>query len=195
MSIPSSRRPPRRSRPTATPRCGSSRSAALTCSRCTCGAIRISGSGCTAAGGTTRRRPQERPASFRLPTAMPTESTTVKRLLIVAPNWLGDAVMALPAIADVRRALPDAAMTVAALLAKAGWDGRRRLAALAPGAAYGGAKRWAPERFAELAAELAADGVQPVIIGSAADREAASAVTTAFRRARNDALIDLTGGT
>ena len=31
-----------------------------------------------------------------------------RRLLIVAPNWLGDAVMALPAIADLRRAFPQA---------------------------------------------------------------------------------------
>ena len=38
----------------------------------------------------------------------------VKRLLVVAPNWLGDAVMALPAIADVRRARPGAAIDVAA---------------------------------------------------------------------------------
>ena len=29
-----------------------------------------------------------------------------RRLLVVAPNWLGDAVMALPAIADLRRAFP-----------------------------------------------------------------------------------------
>ena len=29
-------------------------------------------------------------------------------VVIFAPNWLGDAVMALPAIADVRRARPDA---------------------------------------------------------------------------------------
>src|SRR5204863_6029517 len=38
----------------------------------------------------------------------------VNRLLILAPNWLGDAVMALPAIADVHRALPATAITVAA---------------------------------------------------------------------------------
>jgi heptosyltransferase-2 len=38
----------------------------------------------------------------------------VKRILVVAPNWLGDAVMALPAIADFRRALPDASIAVAA---------------------------------------------------------------------------------
>jgi heptosyltransferase-2 len=40
---------------------------------------------------------------------MPTD-----RLVIVAPNWLGDAVLALPAIADVRRYYPDAHLAVAA---------------------------------------------------------------------------------
>ena len=38
----------------------------------------------------------------------------MNRLLILAPNWLGDAVMALPAIADLRRAARDASITVAA---------------------------------------------------------------------------------
>lgn len=37
-----------------------------------------------------------------------------ERLLIVAPNWLGDAVMALPAIDDLRRSFPGAGLTVAA---------------------------------------------------------------------------------
>jgi heptosyltransferase-2 len=36
------------------------------------------------------------------------------RLVIVAPNWLGDAVMALPALADVRRQHPAAHLAVAA---------------------------------------------------------------------------------
>jgi ADP-heptose:LPS heptosyltransferase len=70
----------------------------------------------------------------------------MNRLVILAPNWLGDAVMALPAIADVRRVNADAHITVA------------------PGAAYGGAKRWAPRSFAEVADALAADGVQSVLI-------------------------------
>jgi len=39
---------------------------------------------------------------------------TAARLVVFAPNWLGDAVMALPAIADVRRAAPDASLTIAA---------------------------------------------------------------------------------
>jgi heptosyltransferase-2 len=39
----------------------------------------------------------------------------VKRLVIRAPNWLGDAVMALPAMGVIRRGLPDAHVTVAAI--------------------------------------------------------------------------------
>src|SRR5688572_20833814 len=37
-----------------------------------------------------------------------------RRLVVLAPNWLGDAVMALPAIADVRRAFPQSRVDVAA---------------------------------------------------------------------------------
>jgi lipopolysaccharide heptosyltransferase II len=201
------------------------------------------------------------------------------QLVILAPNWLGDAVMALPAIADVRRSLPDATITVAArpgvlpmfalvgdvngaipvsdlrtrafeaalllpnsfhsalmafragirerwgyrtdwraplltrgvprpealhqveyyqrlttalgfakgpgtprlaigadarvagaaLLAAFGWTPATPLVALAPGAAFGGAKRWPPEYFAELADALAHDGVASVLVGSGAD--------------------------
>jgi heptosyltransferase II len=38
----------------------------------------------------------------------------VNRIIIFAPNWLGDAVMALPAIADIRRELQQAVIAVAA---------------------------------------------------------------------------------
>jgi len=41
-------------------------------------------------------------------------SASLERLLIVSPNWLGDAVMALPALADVRRSFPSARLIVAA---------------------------------------------------------------------------------
>ena len=53
--------------------------------------------------------------------------------------------------------------------------------ALAPGAAYGGAKRWPPEFFGELAAALAGDGVSCVMVGSGADAPTASDVVRAFR--------------
>jgi heptosyltransferase-2 len=206
----------------------------------------------------------------------------VKRLVVIAPNWLGDAVMALPAIADLRRALPAAYLAVAArpavaplftlvrevdgvitlakqpallagyeaalllpnsfqsalmvaragvperwgyrtdwrallltravprapsgmhqvayyqrlvreldfpngaaapridvtaglrdtgasVLRQAGWDGQMPLVALAPGAAFGSAKRWPPRAFAELAAGLAEEGIGIVLVGAAAD--------------------------
>ena len=65
-------------------------------------------------------------------------------------------------------------------LEQAGWDGQRPLVALAPGAAYGGAKRWPPESFAALARTLAADGMRPVLIGSAADTSGGSAIESAL---------------
>src|SRR3989442_7493595 len=217
---------------------------------------------------------------------------SMNRLVILAPNWLGDAVMALPAIADVRREWPRADITVAArpavaplfrivpgindvndvvdvdhlddgfdaalllpnsvrsallarragiperwgyrtqwraplltraieptkglhqveyyqylvhalgvpngpieprlgvpqavrdvgarLLAEVGCDRAAPLVALAPGAAYGGAKRWPPESFAELAHALASDGVECVMVGTAADASTASDVARAF---------------
>jgi heptosyltransferase-2 len=227
----------------------------------------------------------------------------VKSLLIVAPNWLGDAVMALPAIADIRLAAPNAAITIAArpsirwlfslaggdyahvgavangydsalllpnsfrsaldvwraripercgyrtdwrgalltravepprrghqieyyqhlvrelgfpngsaeprlavtdvirsngadTLARAGWDRKSPLVAFAPGAAYGGAKRWPPEYFADLAAALAADGVGVVLVGSAADvptaKDIAARLASSNGRVR---LLNLVGAT
>ena len=37
-----------------------------------------------------------------------------ERIVVIAPNWLGDAVMALPAIADLRHHYPDAHLAMAA---------------------------------------------------------------------------------
>jgi lipopolysaccharide heptosyltransferase II len=246
----------------------------------------------------------------------------MKRLVILAPNWLGDAVMALPAIADVRRVAPDASIAIAArpiiaplfglvpaiddtivlphvatlrdprgwralgaglaggqfdtalllpnsmhaaivasrariperwgyragwrgglltravrrtsglhqveyyqqlvhalgfpngplepsvtvppaareaagrVLEQAGWDGRTPLVAFAPGAAYGGAKRWPAASFAELAAALAADGVRSVMVGSAADAATGREVLSALgRRGSTDPVTDLIGTT
>ena len=58
-----------------------------------------------------------------------------------------------------------------------GWDGGP-LVGLAPGAAYGSAKRWLPDRMGAVAARLARDGhAGVVIVGADADRETVEIVT------------------
>jgi heptosyltransferase-2 len=53
---------------------------------------------------------------------------------------------------------------------------------LNPGAAFGGAKRWLPERFAEAGDRLAeAHGASAAIVGSAAERPAAEAIAARMR--------------
>jgi heptosyltransferase-2 len=80
------------------------------------------------------------------------------------------------------------------LLAESGWNGQTPLVALAPGAAYGGAKRWPPRYFAALADALAVDGVHGVLIGSAADAATAGEVVGGARGA-GAALHNLVGRT
>jgi heptosyltransferase-2 len=62
----------------------------------------------------------------------------------------------------------------------AGWDGTRPLVAIAPGAAYGGAKRWPPASFADLARTLASDGIQSVMVGGRADLPVAREIEAAL---------------
>lgn len=72
---------------------------------------------------------------------------------------------------------PEAAREAADLLAAHGWTPGTRLIGLAPGAAFGGAKRWPPDRFAQVGAALAeTHGAMTVIVGSAADVPAAWAI-------------------
>ncbi len=51
-----------------------------------------------------------------------------------------------------------------------------RIIVVAPGAQYGGAKRYPPERWASVVAGLAEDGWQPVALGTRAEREIAEVV-------------------
>jgi heptosyltransferase-2 len=98
-------------------------------------------------------------------------------------QWLTDALgfarqATLPSIA-----VPDAARAGASQLLRAeGWDERTPLVVLAPGAAYGGAKRWPPAYFAELADAFAGDGITCVMVGSAADAPTGNEVRAASRR-------------
>jgi heptosyltransferase-2 len=56
---------------------------------------------------------------------------------------------------------------------------------VSPGAAYGGAKRWLPERFAETASQLAATtGATVAVFGSKDERAVAEIVAEHLRAAR-----------
>ena len=76
--------------------------------------------------------------------------------------------------------------------------GSSPLVVLAPGAAYGQAKQWPPERMAELIARLAARNIDCALVGAPHDRAAARAIESWLRahaagaRAR---VIDLVGRT
>ena len=98
---------------------------------------------------------------------------------------------------DPRVTVPPAAREAARmLLAESGWNGTAPLVALAPGAAYGGAKRWPTRYFGELAQTLVADGVQCVIIGAAADRETAAEVERWPEGSRSrSSILNLVGKT
>jgi heptosyltransferase-2 len=62
-------------------------------------------------------------------------------------------------------------------LADSGWTPGTPLVGIAPGAAYGGAKRWLPDRFARVVHGLArSHGTTSVLVGSDADGPAAWAI-------------------
>ena len=71
------------------------------------------------------------------------------------------------------------------LLQQHGWEPGRRLVGIAPGAAFGHAKRWPSKRYAEVASRLIESGTACVIVGRSEDRDAA----------REIAGIDLVGKT
>jgi heptosyltransferase-2 len=69
------------------------------------------------------------------------------------------------------------------LLNQEGWETAVPLVGLAPGAAYGFAKQWPPERFGEVARALTEKGVSCVLVGRVEDREAGEQVMAAFEAA------------
>jgi heptosyltransferase-2 len=257
-----------------------------------------------------------------MPARMPDPPGNPQRVLVLSPNWLGDAVMALPAIADVKRHFASARIVVAARRSVAdvfrlspavdevltlGWGGRilrtrslradlaalrdagapiaillpnsfasawmvrrsgiehrwgfasdfrapllsravrrprrsmhqaayyqhlvrelgipsgplepmlivrdvpsvvarlpievresgesRPLVTLAPGAAYGTAKRWIPAHFARLVTMLIAQGARCVLVGSGGDRETTQWIHQMLGERERGETYDLTGQT
>jgi heptosyltransferase-2 len=101
-----------------------------------------------------------------------------------------------PPVAALR--VPDAIARAAdALLHETGWSGDP-IVAFAPGAAFGSAKRWPPERAGRVAARLREnEGVTPIFVGTAADRPAIDEAIAAYRSVCGAAAaaIDLGGRT
>lgn len=82
------------------------------------------------------------------------------------------------------------------LLGRHGWDGHRRLVALAPGAAYGSAKQWLPDYFSTLVGELVGhDAATCVLVGGPGDVAATAAVRTSLPAALQPHVIDAAGAT
>jgi heptosyltransferase-2 len=93
--------------------------------------------------------------------------------------------------------VPSRAMEQArAILHAAGWDENRPSVVMAPGAAYGGAKRWPSEHFADVATKLVRDrGVQCVLVGSAVDGATTGWVRALVPEHARAGIVDIAGST
>jgi heptosyltransferase-2 len=104
-------------------------------------------------------------------------------------------VEALPRIAPTS----GASASADAILAQHGIEAGETLVGVAPGAAYGQAKQWPPDRMAAVAARVVrASPVRVVIVGATHDRDAARAIESWLRAYAPDALprvVNLTGRT
>jgi heptosyltransferase-2 len=116
------------------------------------------------------------------------------RALVAGLGWpcpAGEPPRILPSAPSVERA--------DALLKQYKCPAGARFVALLPGAAYGQAKQWPPDRMAELAARLATErGAHCVIVGATHDRQASRAIESWIRTRAPEAatrVIDLTGHT
>ena len=75
------------------------------------------------------------------------------------------------------RVPPATSAAALTLLEERGWQRGRPLVGIAPGAAFGHAKRWPPKRYAQLASTLTEAGITCAILGRSEDRDAARDIT------------------
>ena len=91
---------------------------------------------------------------------------------------------------------PHAVERARAILRASGWDESRPFVVMAPGAAYGGAKRWPAEGFAAVATRLVRDdAMQCVLIGSSADAAITRWVRAGVPEDARANTLDLAGST
>ena len=88
---------------------------------------------------------------------------------------------------------PAARARADALLAAAGVEPGATIVGFAPGAAYGQAKRWPPDRVAQVIAALARQGVVAVLVGAGGDRPTARAIESTLPPGTR--VVDLIGRT
>ena len=92
--------------------------------------------------------------------------------------------------------IPDSAVTSAReLLASRGWNGQRPLVVLAPGAAYGTAKRWIPAHVSRLINDLVRQGRTCVLVGSRGDALTTRGIRDAVDDTNRAQVIDVSGET
>jgi heptosyltransferase-2 len=77
-----------------------------------------------------------------------------------------------------------------------GWDQARPLVAVAPGAAYGTAKRWLPAHFGQFVTMLVREqGATVALVGSGGDRDTTGWVRSLVAESERSQVIDLAGET
>ncbi len=89
----------------------------------------------------------------------------------------------------------DALASARTLLNSRAWSPSRPLVAIAPGAAYGTAKRWLPEHYARLISSLVGMGAQCVLVGSRGDAETTEWIQRLIPDGERKHVLDLTGVT
>jgi heptosyltransferase-2 len=94
-------------------------------------------------------------------------------------------------------AVPAAAVDAARrLLAERGWDGVRPIVAVAPGAAYGTAKRWLPAHFVQVLTRLVHErGAHVVLVGGAGDADTTRWIAGAVPSPMRLCVSDVAGET